>query len=815
MSDSPTPNDPATPKHEHESANPPDDPGAASEQAPASGTRAPADPSGATGPFTGPAPAGPHSRPGPPPGWRGAPGGPQQTPPTGHPGPQPGPNHAPYTATGAPGPQPFTNRPASSGFFNSLRRSGLVRPQERWIGGVAGALAQRLGLDPILVRCLWAVLAAFSGIGLILYGLGWALLPEEGDGRIHLEQAIHGNVDVGFAAAVGTFVAGWVLVDHGLLPTWYIGMWEDSQLSTAFRSVLIVVLILLLALWLREGRRRRRARRMGATGPVPGGAWAAGPEPAPMGPGGPVPGTGAPMGSPMPPAGGPFPAGQAGPRSAPQPGWQQSAWQEGAAAAHAARPGAPAAPLRGAPAPSQGPAPAAGPMPGGPLPPATQPPMAPMGAGYPGQGAPAPAAMHGAGGPQGPAVPGGSFHPGAPQPAPLPTPRPRIPGPGRTVGLLILGTMLIALAGLAWARTSDLLDDVQTPLLAVGTAMTLLGAGVVISALRSRHGGWMSVIGTLMAILLAVPMLIVGSLFPGATGHSPYQHLLSSHTITLSDADFAAESSNAGVTIDLGEYAAGAITLDLRDLTSDHSSSKIQIEIGAGTLTILTREDQPIVLEADNGLGTVSGAVTGPWPTTGAPLDANIPAEESVPGHTLEGADVPSYKFNYTTAGREDLTLSSPRASQSGSGLTVEATVGVGIINVNEYNSELVWYGNADEAVWIVSSWIDPTTGYHEGDALPVPGMTQPAISSTTAEECIAQATADSYSEDHYWMDLSTLSPQERTSYDSCVQEKLDAQAAGPSQPGDATADPSADASASPSVPAASGTAEPTATPTN
>jgi len=62
-----------------------------------------------------------------------------------------------------------------------------MRTNERWIAGVAGGVAHRFDLDPTLVRCVWVVLSLFAGVGLVLYGLAWALLPEESDGRIHLE----------------------------------------------------------------------------------------------------------------------------------------------------------------------------------------------------------------------------------------------------------------------------------------------------------------------------------------------------------------------------------------------------------------------------------------------------------------------------------------------------------------------------------------------------------------------------------------------------------------------------------------------------
>ena len=38
-----------------------------------------------------------------------------------------------------------------------------------------------VGLDPTLVRVIFAVLAFFSGLGVVAYLVAWALIPEEGE----------------------------------------------------------------------------------------------------------------------------------------------------------------------------------------------------------------------------------------------------------------------------------------------------------------------------------------------------------------------------------------------------------------------------------------------------------------------------------------------------------------------------------------------------------------------------------------------------------------------------------------------------------
>jgi|GEM_PF-2920922 len=80
-------------------------------------------------------------------------------------------------------------------FFDAMRRSGYFRSQSRWIGGVAGGLARRFNVDPLIARVIILVLCLATGLGAIAYAAAWILLPEERDGRIHAEEMIRGNFD--------------------------------------------------------------------------------------------------------------------------------------------------------------------------------------------------------------------------------------------------------------------------------------------------------------------------------------------------------------------------------------------------------------------------------------------------------------------------------------------------------------------------------------------------------------------------------------------------------------------------------------------
>jgi phage shock protein PspC (stress-responsive transcriptional regulator) len=54
------------------------------------------------------------------------------------------------------------------------------RSADRVIGGVAGGLGDYFNIDPLLVRIGFVGLIIFGGAGLVLYLIGWLLLPAEG-----------------------------------------------------------------------------------------------------------------------------------------------------------------------------------------------------------------------------------------------------------------------------------------------------------------------------------------------------------------------------------------------------------------------------------------------------------------------------------------------------------------------------------------------------------------------------------------------------------------------------------------------------------
>ena len=79
-------------------------------------------------------------------------------------------------------------------FFNGLRGLGVRRrSHDKWIGGVCSGIADRLGVDPVIVRAVTVLLVLLGGVGVTAYLVAWLLLPDS-EGRIMAERALrHGE----------------------------------------------------------------------------------------------------------------------------------------------------------------------------------------------------------------------------------------------------------------------------------------------------------------------------------------------------------------------------------------------------------------------------------------------------------------------------------------------------------------------------------------------------------------------------------------------------------------------------------------------
>ena len=56
---------------------------------------------------------------------------------------------------------------------------------ERKIAGVCGGLAVYLGVDPVILRIAWAVVALAGGLGIVAYLICWLAIPNELAGAVN------------------------------------------------------------------------------------------------------------------------------------------------------------------------------------------------------------------------------------------------------------------------------------------------------------------------------------------------------------------------------------------------------------------------------------------------------------------------------------------------------------------------------------------------------------------------------------------------------------------------------------------------------
>ena len=653
-------------------------------------------------------------------------------------GPQPGPAPS-FQQYG--GPQPGPQGGSTHRFFDSLRGSGLMRTNERWIAGVAGGVAHRFDLDPTLVRCVWVVLSLFAGVGLVLYGLAWALLPEESDGRIHLEEALSGRFNAGLAGAIGMTIIGMSTFGSGFIPNWYVHEAGTAGIAAALWPLFWLGLIVLAIVFLIRSAQNRSANRKAARG-----------------------------------------------HRGPQP-WQT--YPAGAARAPGSRPGSQAGPAGQA----GGFTPAAGSA-------------SAWDSSTPGSGAPAFNQPAG-----GPSWQNRSYrqYPSYQQP-PVPVrprrpARPRRPGPGSSLSLAVLGLGLLTAAGVWYATATRHLGLLQGQFILVGILVALLGAGIVVSGLRRRHGGWMTVLGWPVLFVVAIPALATASIVPTSLARMPFETLrnattASSSTVTWQELTASASGGSVTRNKDIGD-----LTLDLRGMPATEASklSTITTHLDVGTLRIKTDTDQRVEVRTDVDMGAIDSQVARAWTVNSRQMDQD---DDGPRTYDVTGKTIPAYS---SSSGGLNIkrTLASPNSDDGRPRITINASVDTGTINIEERSNTVSWYGNVEEPVWIVSTWFDEKGNAH-GDDLPVPGMNHQAITAEEAETCIrtAHESVDEgdRSEGVGWDNLSDLTSKERASYDSCVQRTLSGQ--GAAQP---SASPSPSGSATPTPTKQSATASPTA----
>jgi phage shock protein PspC (stress-responsive transcriptional regulator) len=158
--------------------------------------------------------------------------------------------------------------------LSAMRRSR----SDRKIAGVAGGLGRWAGIDPLVFRILFVVLAIFGGSGLLLYALGWLLVPDDGQSHSEGQKLLRGR---GGSSTVTTIVAGVVVLILGLV---LIGKLIDTGPGVGGLGVMVAIVVIAILL-IREGQHRPS----GSPAAEPPPAWT--PPPAEPGEFGQTPGT--------------------------------------------------------------------------------------------------------------------------------------------------------------------------------------------------------------------------------------------------------------------------------------------------------------------------------------------------------------------------------------------------------------------------------------------------------------------------------------------------------------------------------------------
>lgn len=111
---------------------------------------------------------------------------------------------------------------------------------DRMVGGVAGGLANYLGIDPILSRLIWVALL-FTGAGFLIYIVAWIVIPEAPAGMVEAVASPASSMALRVIFGVGLVFIGAILLLREILP------WLDDGIVWAVLLVCVGVGILVKA----------------------------------------------------------------------------------------------------------------------------------------------------------------------------------------------------------------------------------------------------------------------------------------------------------------------------------------------------------------------------------------------------------------------------------------------------------------------------------------------------------------------------------------------------------------------------------------
>jgi len=143
--------------------------------------------------------------------------------------------------------------------LHTLRRSRT----DRKVFGVAGGLGRYAGVDPLIFRILFVVLAIFGGSGILLYALAWLLVPDEGEQDSEAQRLFSRGTT---GSTVSAVVAGVVVLILGLV---LMGSLLDTGPGLGGLGAVVVVALLVLLIARSGPRAVHGATPQEPYGPVP------------------------------------------------------------------------------------------------------------------------------------------------------------------------------------------------------------------------------------------------------------------------------------------------------------------------------------------------------------------------------------------------------------------------------------------------------------------------------------------------------------------------------------------------------------------